>query len=51
MNAKEFQIPDNPNVFFRWLKKMSEKVWENTEMKLGVFGFQTQKETKWREGL
>lgn len=51
MNAKEFQIPDNPNVFFRWLKKMSEKVWENTEMKLGVFGFQTQKETKWLEGL
>ena len=51
MNAKEFQIPDNPNVFFSWLKKMSERVWENIELKRGVFGFQNQKETKWLEGL
>jgi len=51
MNTKDFQIPDNPNVFFQWLKKMSEKFWENVEMKRGVFGFQTQKETKWLEGL
>ncbi len=51
MKVKEFQIPDNPNVFFSWLKKMSEKVWENVELKRGVFGFQTQKETKWLEGL
>ena len=51
MNVKEFQIPDNPNVFFGWLKKMSEKVWENVQLKRGVFGFQTQKETKWLEGL
>lgn len=51
MNAKDFQIPDNPNIFFSWLKKMSEKVWENIELKRGVFGFQTQKETKWLEGL
>lgn len=51
MNARDFQIPDNPNVFFQWLKKMSEKIWENVEMKRGIFGFQTQKETKWLEGL
>jgi hypothetical protein len=51
MNVKEFQIPDNPNVFFSWLKKMSEKVWENVELKRGVFGFQNQRETKWLEGL
>ncbi len=51
MSAKDFQIPDNPNIFFRWLKKMSEKIWENLEMKRGIFGFQTQKETKWLEGL
>jgi hypothetical protein len=51
MNVNEFQIPDNPNVFFIWLKKMSEKVWESIELKRGVFGFQTQKETKWLEGL
>jgi len=51
MSAKDFHIPDNPNVFFQWLKKMSEKVWENIEMKRGIFGFHTQKETKWLEGL
>ena len=51
MNVKEFQIPDNPNIFFSWLKELSEKVWESVELKCGVFGFQTQKETKWLEGL
>lgn len=51
MNAKDFQIPDNPNVFFQWLKKMSEKIWENVKIKRGIFGFETQKETIWIEGL
>lgn len=51
MSAKNFQIPDNPNFFFGWLKKLSEKIWENIEMRQGIFGFQTQKETKWLEGL
>lgn len=30
---------------------MSEKVWEKAEVIEGVFGFQTQRETKWLEGL
>ena len=51
MNVKDFSIHENPNVFFAWLKKMSEKVWENAELKQGVFGFQTQRGTKWLEGL
>jgi hypothetical protein len=51
MNAKAFQIPENPHIFFAWLKKMSERVWANVEAVEGVFGFQTQKETKWLEGL
>jgi len=46
-----FQFHENPNVFFPWLKKLSEKVWENTEIKKSVFGFQTQQGTKWNEGL
>ena len=51
MNIENLQIPENPNIFFSWLKKLSEKVWENIEPKEGVFGFQIQKETKWIEGL
>ncbi|MBA3785685.1 MAG: hypothetical protein H0X15_09145 [Acidobacteria bacterium] len=51
MNIEKLQFPENPNVFFSWLKKLSEKVWENIEPREGIFGFQTQKETKWIEGL
>lgn len=51
MNIENYPIHENPNVFFSWLKKTSEKVWESTEIKRGIFGFQTQKETKWLDGL
>lgn len=51
MNAKDFQIPDNPSIFFRWLKELSERVWGNIEVKRGIYSFQTQKEMKWLEGL
>lgn len=51
MNTENFIIHENPNVFFLWLKKTSEKVWENIEIKRGISGFQTQKETKWLDGL
>jgi hypothetical protein len=34
-----------------WLKKTSEQIWESVEIERGVFGFQTQRETKWLEGL
>ncbi len=51
MNIENLQFPENPNVFFSWLKKLSEKVWENIEPREGIFGFQTQNGTKWIEGL
>ncbi|HEY0458647.1 MAG TPA: SMI1/KNR4 family protein [Pyrinomonadaceae bacterium] len=30
---------------------MSEKLWESIEIKRGIYGFQTQKGTKWLDGL
>jgi hypothetical protein len=51
MSSENFPIHQNPHVFFPWLKKLSEKVWENIELKQGVFGFQIQKGTKWNSGL
>lgn len=51
MNFENFPIHENPNVFFVWLKKTSEIVWENVEIKRGIYGFQTQRQTKWLNGL
>ena len=51
MDIENLQFPENPNIFFSWLRKLSEKVWENIELQEGVFGLQTQKQTKWVEGL
>lgn len=51
MNVENFPIHENPNVFFAWLKKTSESVWENVEIKRGIYGFQTQRQTKWLKGL
>ena len=48
---RKYTISENANRFFSWLKKLSEKVWENVEPREGIFGFQTQRETKWIEGL
>lgn len=51
MSVENFQFHENPNVFFPWLKKLSEKLWENVGLEQGVFGFQTQSGTKWESGL
>lgn len=51
MKVENFPNHENPNVFFSWLKKMSEEFWAKGTIRRGIFGFQTQKETKWLEGL
>lgn len=51
MNFENVQIPENSDEFFPWLKENSEKLWEDAEIKKGIFGFQIQKGTKWLAGL
>jgi hypothetical protein len=47
----DLQTPTNLNEFFHWLKKESEKQWENIEINKVIYGFQLQKGTKWLPGL
>lgn len=51
MNTENLQIPQNPTDFFPWLKEASEKFWKDIEIKKGIYGFQTQKQTNWLVGL
>jgi hypothetical protein len=51
MHVENLQFPQNPSDFFLWLKETSEAFWSDIEINKGVFGFQTQKETKWLKGL
>ena len=51
MNINNLQIPQNPSDFFPWLKDTSETFWNDIEIRKGIFGFQTQKQTKWLKGL
>ncbi len=44
-------MPKNPEIFFPWLKKISEQAWESKPLKDEVYGFQIQAGTKWNPGL
>lgn len=43
--------PTDELEFFEIIKKLSNEYWENSEINTGVYGFQIQKDTKWRVGL
>ncbi|MEM9143008.1 MAG: SMI1/KNR4 family protein [Bacteroidota bacterium] len=44
-------IPDNSIEFFQNLKIKSEAYWKTIEIDSTVYGFQTQKNTRWNKGL
>jgi hypothetical protein len=43
--------PKEPEEFFIWLKKESERFWEKDRIDHAVYGFQIQKGTKWNPPL
>jgi hypothetical protein len=43
--------PDDSVDFFETVKRLSEKYWAKTDLNKGLYGFQIQKNTKWKEGL
>ncbi len=45
------RYPRDPERFFPWLKRESEKLWESVELKRYIYGFQFQAGTKWNPGL
>jgi len=47
----DLKIPDNSIEFFQDLKIKSEGYWNTIELNKGIYGFQTQKNTKWNKGL
>lgn len=47
----DFGVPDNSIKFFKELKVKSEGYWRTVELDSDIFGFQTQKNTKWNTGL
>lgn len=53
MNNHFYKIPKPVNSvsFFQEIKKISEEYWKESEINPKIYGFQIQKETRWREGL
>ncbi len=43
--------PDDSISFFETIKKESEIFWADTSPNKGIYGFQTQQDSKWRQGL
>jgi len=43
--------PDDSISFFETVKNESEKFWVDTSPNKGIYGFQIQQDTKWRQGL
>ena len=43
--------PDDSVSFFETVKNESEKFWVDTSPNKGIYGFQIQQDTKWRQGL
>lgn len=43
--------PDDSIDFFKTVKRLSEKYWSTTDINKELYGFQIQKNTKWKEGL
>jgi hypothetical protein len=43
--------PDDSTDFFETVKRLSEKYWSTTYISKRVYGFQIQKNTKWKDGL
>ena len=51
MTLKEFDKLDDSVSSFEFIKKQSEKLWENIELDLLCWGFQIQQNSKWKKGL
>jgi hypothetical protein len=43
--------PDDSIDFFKAVKQLSEEHWTTTDISKGIYGFQIQKNSKWRRGL
>ena len=43
--------PDDSIVFFETIKTLSEQYWLDTVLDKNIYGFQVQKDAKWRQGL
>jgi hypothetical protein len=43
--------PDDSIDFFETVKRLSEKYWSTTDINKELYGFQIQKNTKWKDGL
>ncbi len=43
--------PDDSIDFFETLKRQSEGYWATTDINKGLYGFQIQRNTKWKDGL
>lgn len=43
--------PDDSVHFFETIKQLSEKYWATTNINKGIYGFQIQRDTKWKDGL
>src|SRR5690606_13714639 len=43
--------PDDSVDFFETIKQLSEKYWTTTNINKGIYGFQIQRDTKWKDGL
>ena len=44
-------LPDDSVSFFETIKKESEMFWADTSLNKGIYGFQIQQDSKWRQGL
>ncbi len=47
----DLRNPDNSIEFYKDLKTKSEEYWKTIELNESIYGFQTQKGTKWNKGL
>ena len=47
----KLKIPDNSIEYFQDLKAQSEEYWKTNELNKDIYGFQTQRNTKWNKGL
>ncbi len=47
----QLPAPDDSTDFFETVKRVSEKYWSQTDINKGLYGFQIQQNTKWKDGL
>ena len=50
-NYIKLPAPDDSIDFFETVKRLSEKYWATTDINKELYGFQVQRNTKWKDGL